>query len=134
MKPFKVLNVRGTVLDKSQLENYLEKIASEHVLMSKSEKDTNPINRLKDNFKYITEVYNILNYHIKLGITIHPAGEWLLDNYYIIEETVKNIENDLKEEKYVNLVGIENGAYKGFARIYELARTNCSLYRIQHRY
>ena len=130
MKPFKVLNIRGTILDKNQLENYLEKIASEHLLINKSDKDTNPIYRLRDNFKYITEVYNILNYHLKLKITIHPAGEWLLDNYYIIEETVKNIESDLKEEKYISFVGIENGVYKGFSRIYELARTNCSIYRI----
>lgn len=130
MKPFKVLNIRGTILDKQQLENYLEKIASEHILKNKSDKDTNPIYRLKDNFKFITEVYNILNNHMKLGITIHPAGEWLLDNFYIIEETVRSIENDLKEDKYINFAGIEYGPYKGFARIYELARANSSIYRI----
>ena len=130
MKPFKVLNIRGTILDKHQLENYLEKLASEHVLKNKSDKETNPIYRLKDNLKYITNVHNMLNNHLKLNITIHPAGEWILDNYYIIEETVKNIENELKEDKYISFVGIENGTYKGFARIYELARTNCSIYRI----
>ena len=30
---------------------------------------------------------NMLNF----GISIHPAGEWLLDNFYIIEESVKLI-------------------------------------------
>ena len=130
MKPFKVLNIRGTILDKHQLEKYLEKVASEHVLKNKSDKDTNPIYRLKDNFKFITTVYDILNNHLKLKITIHPAGEWLLDNYYIIEETVRNIENELKEDKYINFVGLENGPYKGFARIYELARRDCGIYRI----
>ena len=130
MKHFKVLNIRGTILDKQQLEQYLEKIASEHVLKNKSDKDTNPIYRLRENFKFITEIYNVLNNHLKIGITIHPAGEWLLDNYYIIEETVRSVENDLKEDKYNRFIGIENGPYKGFARIYELARTNCSIYRI----
>jgi len=130
LKPFKVLNIRGTILDKQQLEKYLEKIASEHILKNKPDKDTNPIYRLKDNFKFITEIYYILNSHLKLGITIHPAGEWLLDNYYIIEETVRNIENDLKKDKYMTFVGIENGPYSGFARIYEIARANCSIYRI----
>ena len=130
MKPFKVLNIRGTILDKNQLEKYLEKLASEHVLKSKSDKDTNPIYRLKENFKFITDVYNILNNHLKIGITLHPAGELLLDNYYIIEETVRSIENDLKEDKYINFAGIEYGPYKGFARIYELARANRSIYII----
>ena len=34
----------------------------------------------------IEEVYNILNEHLKLGISIHPAGEWLLDNFYSLKE------------------------------------------------
>ena len=37
----------------------------------------------------------LLNEHLKLGIKIHSAGEWLLDNFYIIEETVKSIEKSL---------------------------------------
>ena len=41
---------------------------------------------LIENFKFITITYEILNEHLKKGINIHPAGEWLLDNYYIIEE------------------------------------------------
>ena len=41
---------------------------------------------MEENFKFITQVYETLNKHLKLGINIHPAGEWLLDNYYIIEE------------------------------------------------
>ena len=51
----------------------------------------------------------------------HPAGEWLLDNFYIIEETVKQIQKELTLKKYMNFLGIANGKYKGFARIYVLA-------------
>ena len=51
-------------------------------------------------FEYITMVYNLLNEHIKLVIDIHPAGEWLLDNYYIIEERVKQIKDELDLNKY----------------------------------
>ena len=114
----KILNIKGAVLDKYQLESYMEKIASDHILTEVSDKNTYPIPRLKENFKFITKTYEILNEDLKLGINIHPAGEWLLDNYYIIEETVKNIEKDLTLEKYINFFGIQNGIYKGNARIY----------------
>ncbi|HOZ55295.1 MAG TPA: hypothetical protein PK993_04585 [Clostridia bacterium] len=43
----------------------------------------------------------LLNEHIKLGISIHPAGEWVLDNYYIIENSVKMIIKDLTLKKYI---------------------------------
>lgn len=56
---------------------------------------TYPIKRLRDNLKYISLVYTLLNDHIKLKIPIHPAGEWLLDNFYIIEEAENNVERNL---------------------------------------
>lgn len=121
MKLVKVLNIKGALLDKYQLENYLEKIASDHVLQEQSDKQTYPIPRLIDNFKFITKTYDLLNKDIKMGINIHPAGEWLLDNYYIIEEIAKTIQKELTLKKYTNFVGISNGPYEGFARIYVLA-------------
>jgi len=121
LKLARLLNIKGALLDQNQLENYLEKVASEHILQAKSSKDTYPIPRLDDNFKQITKAYDILNSNLKLGINLHPAGEWLLDNYYIVEETYKTIKKELTLKKYMNFVGIQNGEYDGFARIYVLA-------------
>ena len=121
MKNKKVLNIQGAVLDKYQLESYLEKIASDHVLKDRASLETYPINRLNENYIVIKQVYKLLNEHIKMGIPIHPAGEWILDNLYVIEEIVKNITKDLTLKKYKNFVSLSNGRYAGFARIYVLA-------------
>ena len=72
---YKVLNIKGAVLDKGQLELYMEKIAADHNLQHFSNSKTYPIPRLKENFKFITKTYNILNEHIKMGIDIYPAGD-----------------------------------------------------------
>ena len=121
MKTNKILKINGTPLDKYQLEKYLEKIASNHNLVGKSQKNTYPIPHMLESFKVIQDVYNLLNEHLKIGISIHPAGEWLLDNLYVIEECVKQIEKELTLKKYTSFLGIANGPYKGFARIYVLA-------------
>ena len=121
MKKNRILKINGTMLDKNQLINHLQKIASSHNLTSKSEKDTYPVPHMLESYNVIQDVYNLLNEHLKLGISIHPAGEWLLDNLYIIEETVKQIEKELTLKKYMNFLGVANGPYKGFARIYVLA-------------
>ena len=47
MNEKKRLNIKGAILDKSQLEDYLEKIASDHILTEKSSKETYPLPRLK---------------------------------------------------------------------------------------
>lgn len=121
MKGQDILNTKGVVVNKEELKSYLESIASDHVVINRSEKQTYPVFRLIENFEYITKVYDMLNQHLKLGINIHPAGEWLLDNYYVIEETVKEVRKNLTLKKYVKCTGIASGKFKGYARSYIVA-------------
>ena len=121
MRNFQKLNIEGAILDEEQLKNHLEKMAMQHTLKKQSNKNTYPIPQLLENYVKIRKVYQLLNEHIKLDISIHPAGEWILDNFYIIEESVKQIEKEMSIKKYINFTGIQNGKYKGFARIYVLA-------------
>ena len=79
---YKNLFIRGTILNQNQLENYLETIATDHNLQNTSNKNTYPIPRLKENFEVITEVYQLLNEHIKLKIPIHPAVKHIWKKYY----------------------------------------------------
>jgi cyclic beta-1,2-glucan synthetase len=121
LKKNKVLKINGATVDLWQLQNYLEKVATNHNIKMKSDINTYPVPRLKENYEFIKNVYNLLEQHLKLGINIHPAGEWILDNLYIIEKAVKSIEKELSVKKYSNFVGLQSGEYAGFARIYVLA-------------
>ena len=118
---YKSLNISGVLLDKNQLLKYMEKIAAEHTIKITSNKNTYPIPSLNENYQFIFETYKLLNEHIKLGIKIHSAGEWILDNFYIIEEMVKSIKKELTIKKYSKMIGIASGKYEGFARSYVLA-------------
>lgn len=121
MTNLRILNIEGALLNQKELYEHLEKVAATHNTQNKSDKGTYPIPRLQENYMVIKEVYNLLNEHVKLKIPIHPAGEWLLDNFYAIEEVAKSIEKEMTLKKYTNFVGIANGKYQGFARIYVLA-------------
>ncbi len=121
MKKYQKLDIEVAILDEEQLKKQLEKMAMKHILKARSNKSTYPVPQLLENYIKIKNVYNLLNEHIKLGINIHPAGEWILDNFYIIEEAVRQIEKEMTLKKYKNFVGIQNGKYAGFARVYVLA-------------
>lgn len=134
MKKNRSLSLRGTLLEKSQFSEYIEKIAAEHNVKSSSNSDTYPVPIVKENYAFILETYKLLDRHIKLGIKVHSAGEWLLDNFYIIEETVKSIEKEMPLKKYKSMVGLSQGRYQGFARSYVLAEeivayTDCKIDR-----
>ena len=51
MKTNKILKIDGTLLDKKQLENHLQKIASNHNLTNKPSKETYPIPQLIENYE-----------------------------------------------------------------------------------
>ena len=129
----RIMSTNGVILTTRELEEYLEKIGTTHNLTAKSWKETYPIPRLLDNYALIKDVYEILNEHVKQGISIHPAGEWILDNFYIIEETVKSIKQELTLKKHINFIGIKNGINDGFARVYVLASeiVNCTDNKIE---
>ena len=73
-KNYKYLNIKGTILDNYQLQNYMEKIAINHDVKGQSKKNTYPVPRLKDNFKFIEKTYELLNESIKNGVEIHRQG------------------------------------------------------------
>ena len=134
MKVFKTLSISGTLLDKEQLLNYMEKIAASHEININSDKITYPIPELNKRYQFILETYRLLNEHIKLGIKIHSAGEWILDNFYIIEENMKVIRKEINLKKYQKMIGLSSGKYEGFARSYVLASeivayTDCRINR-----
>ena len=118
---YQLLKTKETVLDKEQFKNYLTKFAADNVIKEGTNSETYPIPRLMDNFKYISLVYTLLNEHIKLNIPIHPAGEWLLDNYYLIENEVEGIQKTLTKKRYKRFPKIANGNFCGFARVLVLA-------------
>ena len=115
------IDFRDVLLDKESLKKHIKNFVNKFEYINKSDIRTYPIKRLKEDYKEIREVYKLLNTHIKLGIKIHSAGEWILDNFYIVEEAVKFIQKELKVKEYKKLIGINSGKYQGYPRIYLLA-------------
>lgn len=79
------------------------------------------LHRLRDNLKFITRIYRETAVGLNKGIQIAPAGEWLLDNYYIVEEQVKEILLTVKKGRFSELPILCNGNLKGVPRIYAIA-------------
>lgn len=51
------------------------------------------------------------------------VSEWMLDNYYIIRQSLQQIKEDLPASFYMQLPKLSCGSFKDFPRIYALARS-----------
>ena len=99
------------------MENFAKKLAINNKIQKNADEKTFPINNLNKKFEIIEKAYNILNESIFLNVPIPPSGEWLLDNYYLLEEQFNSIKNDLLLEKYKELPAVN-----GTSRILFLSR------------
>lgn len=96
------LHPQDALLSGEELDSYARKTAIEHTTSSQSQKHTWPITKLNENYDFILSVYKDLNEDIQHKRPVPPAAEWLLDNFYIIEEQVKGIRLDLNKKTIFN--------------------------------
>ncbi|MBA3602754.1 MAG: protein ndvB [Parachlamydiaceae bacterium] len=80
---------------------------------------------LIDNFQKKTQMLRFLQCDIAdaeyIEHTIPTAAEWLLDNMYIIEGSIKDVKINLPKPYYKKLPKIVEGPLQGLPRIYALA-------------
>jgi len=115
------LNIRDASLSSEELEDHARKTAIEHSVFSRQNFLNWPVPRMNDNYDFILSVYKGLNEDIQKKCTIPSAAEWLLDNFYIIEEQVKGLRRDLAKKNYLRLPVLRSGLLKGYARIFAIA-------------
>src|SRR5215470_3210812 len=77
--------------------------------------------RIRDSGKVIREVYLATNEAQAKGETITPAAQWLLDNHYLIEETVYQVKRDLPRRFYKELPGESFGGEAPIPRALAIA-------------
>ena len=117
----KVVRMYEASLTCEELEEHARKIAIEHSVSKKRSQLNWPLTRMNENYSYIQAVYKGLNEDVQKKLTIPPAAEWLLDNFYIIEEQVKGLRMDISKEDHARLPTLKCGSLKGYARVYAIA-------------
>ncbi|MCA3886952.1 MAG: glycosyl transferase, partial [Burkholderia sp.] len=76
--------------------------------------------RLKDNADHLLKAYRNTVAADARGEEITPAAEWLLDNYYLVAEQVRQIRDDLSPRYYRQLPKLGNGPFAGYPRVFEI--------------
>src|SRR5688500_4427590 len=123
--------LRGEIFSVERLEQYARTLATEHRTVTKKGR-AQLLPRLEDNGRKLVSAYRTLVEAIRNGRAISPAAEWLVDNFHIVEEQLREIREDLPKSYYHELPKLAAGELKGYPRIYALtlaliAHTDCRL-------
>ncbi len=103
-----------------RLEQYAQVLAAEHKVVIKKGRPL-LLPRLEDNGRKLVNAYNALVEAVRTGRVLSPAAEWLIDNFHIVEEQLREIREDLPRSFYHELPKLSEGDLKEYPRIYAVA-------------
>src|SRR6266542_6968529 len=115
------LPIREELYSVDRLEQYAVALATEHKLAGKPRRLNLLLPRLEENGHKLIATYKSLAQSIREEHVISPAAEWLVDNFHIVEEQVREIREDLPKSYYYELPQLSEGDFKNYPRIYALS-------------
>ena len=112
--------LRSELFSADQMEQHGKILAGSHKL-SLGRTPDRLLTRLAENESVLIEVRNLLTEAVKANRRITPAGEWLLDNFYLIEEQIRTAKRHLPKGYSRELPRLLNGPSAGLPRVYDIA-------------
>ena len=113
--------LRSELLSRDQMKGHGKALAASHKL-SLGRASDRLLTRLADNEVALIGARNLLTEAVKANRRIVPAGEWLLDNFYLIEEQIGMARRHFPKGYSLELPRLLNGPSAGVPRVYDIAQ------------
>jgi cyclic beta-1,2-glucan synthetase len=112
--------LRAELFSVDQLATHAASLASSHQLASRRGADR-LIPRLDENEHILVQTHQLVTAAVARKRHIAPAGEWLLDNFYLIKDQIRLTRRNLPRSYSRELPQLSNGPDAGFPRAYAIA-------------
>jgi len=112
--------LRSELFSSDQMKQHGKALADSHKL-SLGRASDQLLTRLAENEGVLIGAWNLLTTAVKTNRRIAPAGEWLLDNFYLIEEQIRTAKRHLPKGYSRGLPRLQNGPSARLPRVYDIA-------------
>ncbi|MGA9208703.1 MAG: hypothetical protein WB347_12930, partial [Terriglobales bacterium] len=113
--------IRQELFSTERLEQHAESLAAAQSVSSRQERGRPLARRVRDNDEALLGAYRVIAAAIADKRPITPAAEWLVDNFHVVEDQIREIRIDLPPSYYRQLPKLAEGPFKGYPRIFEIA-------------
>jgi cyclic beta-1,2-glucan synthetase len=113
--------LRAELFSRAQMESHGKKLAHSHEAKIGRGAGGRLLTRLADNGGVLIGARNLLEDAVKANRRITPAGDWLLDNFYLIEEQIRTARRHLPKGYSRQLPRLLSGSSAGLPRVYDIA-------------
>ena len=113
--------IRAELFSVERLEQHAESLAAAQHVAPKLRTGRPIAPRLYDNTQVLIETYRAIVRATYAQQSITPAAEWLLDNFHVIDEQIREIKDDLPPGFYRKLPKLADGPLQGYPRVFGVA-------------
>ncbi|GAB4507746.1 MAG: glucoamylase family protein [Sulfuricaulis sp.] len=112
--------LRSELFSSDQMDQHGKTLAGSHKLGLERTRDR-LLARLAENESVLIGACKLLTAAVTANHQITPAGEWLLDNFYLIEEQIRTAKRHLPKGYSRELPRLALGPSAGLPRVYDIA-------------
>lgn len=113
--------IRSELFSIERLEQHAESLAAAQRVTPRPGAGRRLAPRLRDNGRVLLAAYRAIAEAIREERAIVPAAEWLVDNFHVVEEQNREIQDDLPRGYYRQLPKLADGPLEGYPRVFGLA-------------
>ena len=113
--------IREELFSIERLEAHAKSLAVAQSVASRPTRGLPLAARLADNSTVLLSAYGSIVKAIDDGRQITPAGEWLIDNFHLVETQIRQISTDLPPGYYRQLPKLVTGPFAGYPRVFGMA-------------
>lgn len=113
--------MRAELFSVERLESHAETLATSQQVSKKPRRVQALTVRLTENAAVLLQAFRISSAEVEAGRPVVPAAEWLLDNYHVVEQHIREIRDHLPAHFYRQLPKLETGPFAGYPRVFGIA-------------
>ncbi|MEO6291011.1 MAG: hypothetical protein ABIO88_00150, partial [Burkholderiaceae bacterium] len=115
--------IRSELFGSARFEEHGRSLAKAQVVQTNRHAYQGPafFPRVKENIVALRQAYDYISVTSQSGHYVTPAAEWLLDNFYLIEAQLQQIEDGVPKRYFADLPRLLDKPLEGLPRIYGIA-------------
>jgi cyclic beta-1,2-glucan synthetase len=112
----------GELLTPQQLRERARELAQLHAVAPRSAAARPLLEEVERAARALGEAYRVLLAAAETGRDLVPAEEWLVDNFHVVEDQIREVREDLSPGYYAELPRLGEGRFAGYPRVYAAAQ------------
>ncbi|HLF10982.1 MAG TPA: phosphorylase, partial [Gammaproteobacteria bacterium] len=113
--------IRAELFSAERLEQHAQSLAVAQKVTKDRADERALVPRVRENGRVLHEAHKLIGDAARQQIAITPAAEWLLDNFHVVEDQLRDIREHLPAAYYKKLPKLAEGPLRGYPRVYGLA-------------